>query len=101
MKLYGNVIVLLLCSFISVMSVADEKPCIQTRALTPAVANKAVIAAEAECAKSGYQVAVALVDRAGSLQAFLGNPRAGSHTVDVGLAKAKPRPRSKLLPWTW
>lgn len=36
MKLYGNVIVLLLCSFISDMSVADEKPYIQTRALTPA-----------------------------------------------------------------
>lgn len=89
MKLYKNVIALLSGALISSMAVADEKPYTEMRALTPAIANKAVIVAEAECAKSGYQVAVALVDRGGNLQAFLRNPRAGSHTVDVSLAKAK------------
>jgi uncharacterized protein GlcG (DUF336 family) len=89
MKLYEYVIVLLGGALISGMAVADEKPYLQTRALTSAIANKAVTVAEAECSKLGYQVAVALVDRGGNLQAFLRNPRAGSHTVDVGLAKAK------------
>ena len=89
MKQYKNVMVLLSGALISGMAVADEKPYLQMRALTTAMANKAVTVAEAECAKSGYQVAVALVDRGGNLQAFLRNPRAGSHTVDVGLAKAK------------
>jgi len=89
MKHYEYVIVLLGGALISGMAVADEKPYVQARALTPAIANKAVTVAEAECSKLGYQVAVALVDRGGNLQAFLRNPRAGSHTVDVGLAKAK------------
>jgi uncharacterized protein GlcG (DUF336 family) len=89
MKLYTNVIALLSGALISSVAVADEKPYQELRALSSAIANKAVTVAEVECAKSGYQVAVALVDRGGNLQAFLRNPRAGSHTVEVSLAKAK------------
>ena len=51
MKLYGNVIVLLLCSFISDMSVADEKPYIQTRALT--AAEKVSGDVDDACARAG------------------------------------------------
>lgn len=76
-------------SLFSGLSIAEEKPYMQTRALAPAMANKAVSVAAAECAKSGFQVAVALVDRAGILQDFTRNPHAGSHTVDVAIAKAK------------
>ena len=89
MKIFHFVMVVLSSAMLIGIAAADDKPYMQTRALAPAIANEAVTAAAAECAKSGYQIAVALVDRAGILQAFMRNPHAGSHTVDVAIAKAK------------
>ena len=70
------------------LAYAESKPYIETRSINPELANKAVMAAASKCAESGYQVAVALVDRSGILQAFMRHPLAGAHTVDVSKTKA-------------
>jgi len=58
------------------------------RSLTPEVALTVARAALEHCRKAGYQVAVAVVDRAGIPQVFLRDRLAGPHTVDVALNKA-------------
>ena len=59
-----------------------------TRQLTPETALSAARAALDSCRKSGYQVAVAVVDRAGITQVLLRDRFAGAHTVEVASNKA-------------
>jgi len=59
-----------------------------TRSLTPETALKAAQAALAKCRADGYQVSVAVVDRAGVAQVVLRDRFAGPHTVDVAVNKA-------------
>ena len=61
---------------------------VTSRSLSMELANKLVMAAADHCTKQGYQVAVAVTDRSGKLQAFIRNPLAGSHTIDVARLKA-------------
>jgi uncharacterized protein GlcG (DUF336 family) len=56
--------------------------------LTPETALAAAQAALAQCRKAGFQVAVAVVDRAGVLQVLLRDRFAGAHTVEVATKKA-------------
>lgn len=58
-----------------------------TRQLTPETALKLASATLAACRKEGFQVAVAVVDRAGTVQVLLRDRFAGSHTVDVAINK--------------
>lgn len=58
------------------------------RLMTPEIALKATQAALAHCRKQGYQVAVAVVDRSGLLQALLRDRFAGAHTPEVATDKA-------------
>jgi uncharacterized protein GlcG (DUF336 family) len=58
------------------------------RVLTPETALKAAQAALKKCRDSGYQAAVAVVDRMGVLQVLLRDRFAGPHTVDMAGAKA-------------
>ena len=60
----------------------------QTKSLTPETALVAAKAAMESCRKQGYQVGVAVVDRAGLTQVFLRDRFAGAHTVDVATNKA-------------
>jgi uncharacterized protein GlcG (DUF336 family) len=60
----------------------------QTKSLTPETALSAAKAALESCRKSGYQVAVAVVDRAGLTQVVLRDRFAGPHTPDVAVNKA-------------
>ncbi len=60
----------------------------QTGSLTPETALVAARAAMESCRKQGYQVAVAVVDRAGLAQVVLRDRFAGAHTVDVAANKA-------------
>lgn len=60
----------------------------QTRSLTPETALAAAHAALESCRKQGYQIAVAVVDRAGVTQVVLRDRLAGAHTVDVAANKA-------------
>jgi len=59
-----------------------------TRQLTPETALAAARAAIESCRKSGYQVAVAVTDRAGLLQVLLRDRFAGAHTVEMATNKA-------------
>lgn len=58
------------------------------KSLTPETALTAARAALEQCRKDGYQVAVAVVDRAGITQVFLRDRFAGPHTVDFAVNKA-------------
>jgi uncharacterized protein GlcG (DUF336 family) len=58
------------------------------RVLTPETALKAAQAALAKCRDSGYQAAVAVVDRMGVVQVLLRDRFAGPHTPDMASAKA-------------
>lgn len=60
----------------------------QTKSLTPETALLAARAALESCRSQGYQVGVAVVDRAGITQVFLRDRFAGPHTVDVAVNKA-------------
>jgi uncharacterized protein GlcG (DUF336 family) len=60
----------------------------QAKSLTPETALAAARAALESCRKQGYQVAVAVTDRAGLTQVLLRDRFAGPHTVDVATNKA-------------
>jgi uncharacterized protein GlcG (DUF336 family) len=59
-----------------------------TRQLTPETALKLARASLEACRKEGFQVAVAVSDRAGIPQVVLRDRYAGPHTVDVAVNKA-------------
>ena len=63
-------------------------PVLSIRLLATNIAQKMVSAAVADCARNGYQVSAAVVDRNGNLAAFLRHPLAGPHTVKVSQRKA-------------
>ena len=67
---------------------ADEHALFTTQSLTPETALKAVTAAMEKCRAEGYQVAVAVVDRMGNLQALLRDRFAGAHTPETAKGKA-------------
>jgi uncharacterized protein GlcG (DUF336 family) len=58
------------------------------KSLTPETAQTLVNAARASCNEAGYQVAVAVVDRSGLLQAFIRDRFATPHTIEVATRKA-------------
>lgn len=78
----------LLVLFISTNVSAEDKAYINTRVLSASLAQQAASSAYQHCQSQGYQVAVAVVDRSGNLMAFVRDPLAGPHTVDVSQRKA-------------
>jgi len=58
------------------------------RMMTLETATQAARAALESCRKSGYQVAVAVVDRSGLTQILLRDRFAGPHTVEMAVDKA-------------
>lgn len=67
---------------------AAEPSTYTVRQLTTESALKAAQAALASCRASGYQVAVAVVDRAGLVQVQLRDRFAGPHTIELSVNKA-------------
>lgn len=65
-----------------------EEGTFQTKSLTPETALLAARAAMDSCRQQGFQVGVAIVDRAGLTQVFLRDRYAGAHTVEVATNKA-------------
>ena len=61
---------------------------VTTKSLSLDAANRMAVAAAEACEKMGYTVGVAVVDRGGNLQAFVRDPLAGPHTIDVAIQKA-------------
>jgi len=68
--------------------VAAQQATFQTKSLTPETALVAARAALEACRQQGFQVGVAVVDRAGITQVFLRDRFAGPHTVEVATNKA-------------
>jgi uncharacterized protein GlcG (DUF336 family) len=58
------------------------------RVLTPETALAAAVAAQKKCRESGWQVAVAVVDRGGVAQVMLRDRFAGAHTPRTATGKA-------------
>ena len=67
---------------------AQAEGTFSVKVLTPETALKAAQAALAKCRASGFQVAVAVVDRMGVVQVLLRDRFAGPHTTDMASAKA-------------
>ncbi|CAN5366246.1 heme-binding protein [soil metagenome] len=61
---------------------------VSNKSLSPELALDCARAALAECRKRGFQVAVAVVDRAGLAQVVLRDRFAGAHTVPTASGKA-------------
>ena len=76
-----------LCAVVSAPARAQDAT-VATKSLTPEIALDAAKAAIAECRKRGYQVAVAVVDRAGMPQVMLRDRFAGAHTPPTATGKA-------------
>jgi len=70
------------------VGVQAQEAVFQTKSLTPETALLAARTAMESCRKQGYQVAVAVVDRAGLIQVLLRDRFAGAHTQDVAVNKA-------------
>jgi len=67
---------------------AEDAATYTSRNLTPETALKAAQAALKKCRDSGWQVAVAVVDRAGAVQVILRDRYAGPHTPRTAGGKA-------------
>lgn len=70
------------------LGASAQEATFQTKSLTPETALTAAHAALASCRAQGYQVAVAVVDRAGLAQVVLRDRFAGAHTLEVASNKA-------------
>lgn len=71
-----------------VCALADEAASYTMRLMTPETALKAAQAALGSCRDAGFQVSVAVVDRAGQTQVVLRDRFAGIHTPTAAVDKA-------------
>ena len=80
----------LLCSigFLSISSTYAQNATFQVKSLTPETALTAARAAMEYCRDHGYQIAVAVSDRAGLTQVLLRDRYAGAHTIEAAQNKA-------------
>jgi uncharacterized protein GlcG (DUF336 family) len=83
-----NMIALAIASMGLSAGVLAQDAVFQTKSLTPETALVAARAALESCRKQGYQVGVAVVDRAGLVQVLLRDRFAGAHTAKVAVDKA-------------
>ena len=79
-------LLLLLCGHPAMAQ--EQEATFATRSLTPESALTAATAALDNCREAGYQVAVAVVDRMGVLQALIRDRFAGAHTPETARRKA-------------
>lgn len=83
----GLLTLILLMTLVQPLLAEDEVQ-VTTRSLSAPMASQLASAAYADCTARGFQVAVAVVARDGSLLAFVRNPLAGPHTIEVSRRKA-------------
>lgn len=84
----AHALTLTFAALVPPVALAAEEPTFTVRLMTPETALTAARAALEHCRNQGYQVAVAVVDRAGTLQVLLRDRFAGAHTVDIATNKA-------------
>jgi uncharacterized protein GlcG (DUF336 family) len=73
---------------LSLTASAEDEPLVDFQSLSPETALEMAQAALENCRDSGYQVAVAVVDRMGVTQVVLRDRFAGPHTPDTAARKA-------------
>jgi uncharacterized protein GlcG (DUF336 family) len=83
-----NVRQILLALLLLPLATQAQQAVFETKAMTPETALRAARAALEHCSKAGYQVSVAVVDRAGVPQVLLRDRFAGPHTVGIATDKA-------------
>lgn len=66
----------------------DDEGLVTYQSLKPELAIDLARAAMEFCREQGYQVGVSVVDRSGTLQTFMRDRYAGSHTVETATRKA-------------
>ena len=72
----------------SITARADDEALVSYQAMTPETALELAKAALEDCREKGFQVAVAVVDRSGTLQVLLRDRYAGPHTISTARRKA-------------
>ena len=87
-RIIGVVIIVLSLSLFAGHAKADEGALFSSQSLTVESAMTAAKAALDKCRAEGFQVAVAVVDRMGVLQALLRDRYAGAHTPVTAKGKA-------------
>jgi uncharacterized protein GlcG (DUF336 family) len=80
---------LFLLGFAASSASAEESLFVKSRSLTPEAALELAQATLKACRDANYQVAVAVVDRAGSVQVMLRDRFAGVHTPKTAVLKAR------------
>jgi uncharacterized protein GlcG (DUF336 family) len=75
-------------ALVSGAAVAAEPATFAMKSLTPETALKAAQSALSKCRADGFQVAVAIVDRSGLVQAVVRDRFAGAHTPETATNKA-------------
>lgn len=89
MKNILNVILLLSAASISSYALAEDEDALTSfKSMKPETALKLAQATLKACRDSGYQIAVAVVDRSGIVQVILRDQLAGSHTAETARRKA-------------
>ncbi len=88
MKTIILLLVLITSLFSINISLSKSSNLVSTKALSLELASQAAWVALKECRKRGYSVAVAVVDRSGTLQALIRDSLAGPHTVSTATRKA-------------
>jgi uncharacterized protein GlcG (DUF336 family) len=89
MKLKNALFIVTLSLFLATGAAkAEEDGRFTSQSLTPETALMAASAALEKCRNEGFQVAVAVVDRMGILQALIRDRYAGAHTPETARGKA-------------
>ena len=88
MKQFNQAIILALFLSIIYGTANSAEPNFTIKQLTPETALKAVKAGLKKCRGLGYQVTIAIVDRAGNIQVMLRDRLAGTHTIEAATNKA-------------
>lgn len=85
-SLYG--VALAAIALVPISTAHAQSAAFEVRLLAPETAMSAARGALEHCRRQGFQVAVAVVDRSGVLQAFVRDRFAGPHTVEAASDKA-------------
>jgi uncharacterized protein GlcG (DUF336 family) len=88
MKNARYILILLIISLSSFSTLAEEEALATFKVLKPEVALELAQATLKACRKAGFQVAVAVTDRAGVTQVILRDQLAGTHTPETARRKA-------------